>query len=256
VIDRPALRIVIVDDEAPARQRLRDLLDDASGEHPSRVVAEATNGRELLELLPDCPCDLVLLDIRMPGMDGLEAARHLRKLPLTPAVIFTTAYDDYAVKAFELHALDYLLKPIRGRRLVEALSRVPVLRPPAAEVLRDIAPAPRTHIGVPERGRLTLVPVADVLFLRAELKYVSIRTAQREFLLEESLSRLEQEFAERFVRIHRSCLVARSRITGFERVAGEGQDAHWVALLEGCDERLPVSRRQGHVIREFGRLEP
>lgn len=254
--DRAVLRVVIVDDEPPARQRLRDLLGDAAAEHPSTIVGEASNGRELLDLLPDCPCDLVLLDIRMPGMDGLEAARHLRSLPAPPAVIFTTAYDDYAVKAFELHALDYLMKPIRGRRLAEALSRVPALRPPTAEVLRGIAPAPRTHISVPERGRLTLVPVADILYLRAELKYVSIRTATREHLLEESLSRLEQEFADRFVRIHRSCLVARNRIAGFERVPGEGNDGQWVALLAGCDERLPVSRRQHHIIREFGRHEP
>lgn len=250
------LRIVIVDDEAPARRRLRELLDDAAALHPSRVVGEAGNGRELLDLLADCPCDLVLLDIRMPGMDGLEAARHLRKLPAPPAVIFTTAYDDYAVKAFDLHALDYLLKPIRGRRLVDALSRVPTLRAPTAEILRDIAPAPRTHISVPERGRLTLVPVSDIIYLRAELKYVSIRTAGRELLLEESLARLEQEFGDRFVRIHRSCLVARSRLTGFERLPGEGTDIHWAAVLDGCDERLPVSRRQSHVIREFGRHEP
>ncbi len=249
------LRVVIVDDEPPARQRLRDLLSDAAAEHPSRVVGEASNGRELLDLLPDCPCDLVLLDIRMPGMDGLEAVRHLRSLPAPPAVIFTTAYDDYAVKAFELHALDYLMKPIRGRRLAEALARVPALRAPSVEVLREIAPAPRTHIAVPERGRLTLVPVADILYLRAELKYVSIRTTSREHLLEESLSRLEQEFADRFVRIHRSCLVARNRIAGFERLPEDGNEGHWVALLDGCNERLPVSRRQHHIIREFGRHE-
>lgn len=247
------LRIVIADDEAPARNRLRDLLADAAAEIATVVVGEAANGRALIDLLADCPADVVLLDIRMPGMDGIEAARHLQSLPDAPRIVFTTAYDTYAVQAFELHALDYLMKPIRGRRLVDALMRVRAAPPIPADVLRELAPAPRTHLAVPERGRVTLVPVGDILFLRAELKYVSIRTAERELLLEESLARLETEFAARFVRIHRSCLVARDRITGFERVPGDGQDQHWVALLAGCDEKLPVSRRQAHVVREFGR---
>lgn len=248
------LRIVIADDETPARNRLRDLLADAADEIPTTVVGEAANGRALLDLLAECAADVVLLDIRMPGMDGIEAARHLQSLPDAPRIVFTTAYDTYAVKAFELHALDYLLKPIRGRRLVEALSRARAAPPIAPDVLRELAPAPRTHLAVPERGRLMLVPVADILYLRAELKYVSIRTVAREFLLEESLARLEQEFAARFVRIHRSCIVARDRLTGFERVPGDGQEQHWVAVVAGCDEKLPVSRRQAHVVREFGRL--
>lgn len=246
------LSVVIVDDEAPARNRLKDLLADAAPSVPNRVVGEAASGGELIELLAGRATDLVLLDIRMPGIDGIEAARHLQLLPAPPRIIFTTAYDVYAVKAFELHAVDYLLKPIRLERLVASLARVRALVPPPAEALRQIAQAPRSHIAVPERGRLVLVPVPEILFMRAELKYVTLRTAAGEHLLEESLTRLEQEFGDRFLRIHRACLVARAHLAGFERAAGEeGGEGHWYALLKGSDERLPVSRRQAHVVREF-----
>jgi two-component system response regulator AlgR len=169
-------------------------------------------------------------------------------------VIFTTAYDAYALKAFELHAVDYLLKPIRLRRLHDALTRVRSITPLSLDVLQQLTPEARRHLSVQERGRLVLVPVDKILFMRAELKYVTIRTAEREHLLEESLTRLEQEFHEKFVRIHRSCLVARDHIESFERGGEEGGESGWVVKLRGLDERLPVSRRQQHVMKEFGRL--
>lgn len=247
-----ALRVVVCDDEAPARARLRELLEDCAATLPIELVGEVRNGVELLDLLQERETDLVLLDIRMPGMDGLEAAGHLARLDDPPKVIFATAFDAHAVKAFELHAVDYLLKPIRLRRLFEALTRARALTPLRLDVLRDLAPEPRTHLSVHERGRVVLVPVPEILFLRAELKYVAIRTAAREYLLEESLTRLEQEFAAAFIRIHRNCLVARRHLTGFER-SGEGAEGGWTAVLKGLDERLPVSRRQAHVVREFGR---
>jgi len=247
-----SLRVVITDDEAPARSRLRDLLQDCAATLPIELVGEAANGRELIELLQEREADLVLLDIRMPEMDGLEAAQHLQKLPDPPKIIFTTAFDAYAVKAFELHAVDYLLKPIRLRRLFDAVTRARALTPLRLDVLKDLAPEARTHLSVQERGRVILVPVPDILYLRAELKYVSIRTREREFLLEESLTRLEQEFASRFVRIHRSCLVAKAHLSGFEKAAEDGEGG-WVALLKGVEEKLPVSRRQAHVVREFGK---
>jgi two-component system response regulator AlgR len=246
------LRVAITDDEAPARSRLRDLLEDIHAAIPLEVVGEAQSGRELLDLLTESPADVVLLDIRMPDMDGIEVARHLMKLEEPPYVIFTTAYDDYALKAFELHAIDYLVKPIRLRRLHDALARARSITRLSLDVLQSIAPEPRTHLSVQERGKVTLIPVDEILYLRAELKYVTVRTAQREHLLEESLSRLEQEFAEKFVRVHRNCLVARAHVEGFEKEPGEGE-AKWVVKMRGLDERLPVSRRQQHIVKELGR---
>jgi two-component system, LytTR family, response regulator AlgR len=247
-----ALRVIIVDDEAPARNRIRDLLQDCASSVPIQLAGEAENGLDLMGRIQDTPADVILLDIRMPEMDGIEAAQHLLKLPEPPSIIFTTAYDDYALKAFELHAVDYLVKPIRLRRLHEALVRVRALTPLRLDVLQKVSPEARTHLSVQERGRVILIPIGNILYLRAELKYVTVRTAQGEHLLEESLSRLEEEFGDRFVRIHRSCLVAKDFVAGFEKETGEGE-AHWVVLLRGIDERLPVSRRQQHIVKELGR---
>ncbi|MBI1398148.1 MAG: response regulator [Betaproteobacteria bacterium] len=244
---------MIADDEVPARNRMRELLADCSETLPVEVVGEAGSGQELLDALQQSPADVVFLDIRMPDMDGIETARHLQALATPPRIVFTTAYDTYAVKAFELHAIDYLLKPIRGRRLLDSLERASGALSPRQGGLDDIARAPRTHIAVQERGRVVLVPVKDIRFLRSELKYVTIRTEDREFLVEDSLTRLEQEFAGTFVRIHRSCLVARAYLRGFERQDTTSSDSTWLAVLEGIDEPLPVSRRQAHVIRDFGR---
>jgi two-component system response regulator AlgR len=246
------LRILIVDDELPARRRLRELVADLSDRLALDVVGDAANGRQALELAGTHAPDVVLLDIRMPEMDGLELARHLQKLPRSPAIVFTTAYDAYAIKAFELHAVDYLLKPIRAARLEEALQRARAAKAPAEEALRELRPEARTNLCAQERGRIHLIPVADIVYLKAELKYVTARTAAREFLLEESLTRLEQEFADRYVRIHRNCLVSRDAIRGFERVQDEGE-GHWEVVLDGIDEKLAVSRRQQHVVREFVR---
>jgi two-component system, LytTR family, response regulator AlgR len=248
-----ALKVVIADDETPARSRIRDLLEDCASSFPIELVGEAASGKELLALLETTPADVVLLDIRMPEMDGIEAAQHMLRLPEPPSVIFTTAYDDYALKAFELHAVDYLVKPIRLRRLHDALTRTRAITPLRLDVLKRIAPEPRKHLSVQERGKVMLIAVADIRYLRAELKYVTVRTATREHLVEESLSRLEQEFADQFVRIHRSCLVAKAHVTGFEKDAGEAGEARWAVLLNGLEEKLPVSRRQQHIVKEFGR---
>lgn len=249
-----ALRVIIADDEAPARSRVRDLLEDCAATLALEVVGEAATGRAVVDLLHKTPADVVLLDIRMPEMDGVEAAHHITRLPDPPSIIFTTAYDEYALKAFELHAVDYLVKPIRLRRLHDALMRVRSITPLRLEVLQQLAPEPRRHLSVQERGRIILVPVEKILYMRAELKYVTIRTLEREYLLEESLVRLEQEFRDRFVRIHRSCLVAREHVDSFDRGGDDAGENGWMVKLRGLDERLPVSRRQQHVIKEFGRL--
>ena len=247
------LRIAVTDDEAPARSRLKDLLEDVAEMLPLELLVEAENGRRLLDLMEKQPVDVVLMDIRMPEMDGLETAQHLHKLEEPPHVIFTTAYDDYAISAFELHAIDYLVKPIRLRRLHDALARTRSITRVSLDVLNEVAPDARTHLSAQERGKVFLVPVSDIRYLRAELKYVTIRTADREILLEESLSRLEQEFTERFVRIHRNCLVAKEYIEAFEKEAIDGSDARWVVRVRDVDETLAVSRRQQHIIRQLGK---
>ena len=247
------LKIVVVDDEAPARRRLRELLDDCTGALPLVVVGEAASGREALALLGGTPADLVLTDIHMPDMDGIELARHLLKLPHPPVVIFTTAFHEHALAAFEVNAVDYLVKPVRVQRLLAALQKVPRLRPVMADRISHLPASARRFLSVTERSRVVLVPVDDIVYLKAELKYITIRTPQREYLLEESLTRLETEFGTRFVRVHRNCLVARDAIRGFERhVTAEG-DAHWEVLLRDVAEGLPVSRRQQYIVREIGR---
>jgi two-component system response regulator AlgR len=246
------LRILLVDDEAPARARLRDLLADCAAEVPHEIVGEAGTARDALDIVAASGADLLLLDIRMPEMDGIELAQHLQKLPEPPAIVFTTAYDAYAIRAFEVHAIDYLLKPIRTARLVEALQRVSSARRPSVEALRDMSQRAPAFLSAQERGRIHLIPVDDVIYLKAELKYVTVRTAEREYLIEDALARLDQEYPERFVRVHRNCLVARSAIRGFERKSGDGE-TQWYAMLKGCDEQIAVSRRQHHIVREFGR---
>ena len=238
------LRILLVDDEAPARARLRDVLGDIAAEVPSIVAAEAADGFAALERAQATVLDVALIDIRMPGMDGVELARHLARLPGAPAVIFVTAFDQYAVQAFELAALDYLVKPVRAARLADALRKAR-RRADEAVRLEKSALTIRQNLSCLERGRILLVPVAEILYLKAEQKYVTARTTEREYLLEESLVQLEAEFSECFLRIHRNCLVARGAVTGVERAADAGDaEAHWQVILDGTAERLPVSRRQ------------
>jgi two-component system response regulator AlgR len=243
------LRVFIADDEAPARERLRELLADIAAELPTEVAGEAQNGIEAIERLPTSRAQVLLLDIQMPGMGGLEVARHLAGLGIGPAVVFVTAHDRHAVAAFELNALDYLMKPVRAERLAAALRKAAATGPPARQQLAQAARQPREYLSVVERNRIVLVPVREIVFLRAELKYVTLRTRSAEHLIEDSLVALEEEFAERFVRVHRNCLVARAAVRGFERAAGAGEEPRWNVVLEGIAERLPVSRRQWAAVR-------
>ena len=243
------LRVFIADDEAPARERLRELLADIAAELPTEVAGEAQNGLETVERLPTSGAHVLLLDIQMPGMGGLEVARHLAGLPAAPAVVFITAHDRHAVEAFELNALDYLMKPVRTSRLVAALRKAAAAGPPPKQHLAHAARQPREYLSVVERNRIVLVPLREIVFLRAELKYVTLRTRSAEHLIEEPLVGLEAEFAEHFVRVHRNCLVARAAVRGVERAAGGEEEPHWNVVLDGVAERLPVSRRQWAVVR-------
>jgi len=260
-------RIFIVDDEAPARNRMITLLGDIAAECPHALVGSAEHAQSALDGIAQLAPDIVLLDVQMPGMSGIELAGHLAKLPGgAPAVIFVTAYDEFAVKAFEVHALDYLMKPVRSARLAEAIRRAAALRDSARQAGLAAAAAglqgQRRHFTVQERDRLLLVPVAEVLYLKAELKYTTVRTAAHEYLIEESLTSLEQEFGALFVRVHRNALVARHAIAGVEKgshqVDGEGDGADkgqdsWQVIVRGIDDRLPVSRRQWPTVRALVR---
>jgi len=241
-MDTP-LKIFIVDDEAPARARLRSVLEDCAETLPNVLVGEAGNGAAALAALTEHTVDVVLLDIRMPGMDGIEVARKLSGFPHPPAVIFVTAYDAHAVSAFEVQARDYLLKPVRKGRLIEALRRI---RP--TDGLDSAHGA--AHFTVNDRGRVLRVPLEDVLYLRAELKYVTLRTREREYVLDEPLVKLEESYPTELLRIHRSCLINRASLVGFELQKG-GDESQWVAILKDWPEKLPVSRRQLHVVKEF-----
>jgi two-component system response regulator AlgR len=246
------LRVFIADDEAPARARLKELLADIRGEVATRVVGESASGLDVIERLPASAAQVLLLDIQMPGMGGIELARHLCVLENAPAIIFVTAHDRHAVEAFELNALDYLMKPVRAERLAAALKKAAAAGPVLRERLERAAAGAREFFSVTERNRIVLVPVGEVLFLKAELKYVTLRTKAGEHLIEEPLVSIEREFAERFVRVHRNCLVARGAIRGFERGSGTDggeEEPHWNVVLEGAPERLPVSRRQWPVVK-------
>jgi two-component system response regulator AlgR len=261
------LRVLVVDDEPLARRRMAQLLGDCAARMSLEQVGEADSGSRALELAQALAPDAVLTDIAMPGMDGIELARHLQALARPPAVIFVTAFEDHAVRAFELRALDYLLKPVREERLRAALLRVPVplpqspqQAPPLAERLAQAAQSlgrARGHLTIVERGRIQLVPVDEVLVLQADQRYVAVRTAQREYLLEESLTALEAEFGGRFLRIHRNALVARAAIASVERsragrpgTEGEGAEGAWTMQVRGIAEALPISRRQLPLVRE------
>jgi two-component system response regulator AlgR len=261
-------RIFIVDDEAPARARLTTLLSDIALQCPHQLVGQADHAQAALDAIVTTRPDIVLLDVQMPGMTGLELAAHLtRGVTDAPAVIFVTAYDEYAFKAFEVHALDYLLKPVRAARLAEALRRACDLRlrsrssQEAVAAVATALHAKRLHFSVQERGRLLLVPVVDVIYLKAELKYVTLRTKLREYLIEESLLSIEEELGTTFVRVHRNTLVARSAIVGVERgvqsADGEAESDKtqeaWQVILRDMDDRLPISRRQWPTVKALVR---
>jgi two-component system response regulator AlgR len=245
------LGVFVVDDESPARHRIKELLNDCREQISLELIGEASNGQDALEMLSTQHADVVLVDIRMPQMDGIELAQHLNKLEKPPVIIFTTAYDNYAIQAFEQHAIDYLLKPIRLGRLFEALTRARAAVPVQSEILQELMPEARKNLSIQERGKILLIPIEKVLYLRAELKYITVRTAEREYIAEEPLGALEKEFSTRFVRIHRNCLVAKAEIESFEKAGDEGAESHWTVKLKGLEERLPISRRQQHIVKEF-----
>ncbi|MEO8082140.1 MAG: LytTR family DNA-binding domain-containing protein [Caldimonas sp.] len=248
------LRILIVDDEELARLRLRSLVADFT-EPRCAVVGEAGNASQALVWMTTHECDLVLLDVQMPGRDGTQLASELRLKSPAPAVVFVTAHAEHALKAFDLEAIDYLTKPVKRERLQTALHRVAqrlmVAGPPAEPVPDDAGPV----IVVSDRGRIVRVAAADVLYLKAELKYVTLRTAQHTHVLDDSLADLEERLGDRFLRVHRNALVAKRAVRALERrlMAGENDDEGaegWAVCIAPVDEWLSVSRRQVAAVRE------
>jgi two-component system response regulator AlgR len=241
----PPLAVLVADDEGPARERLLRLLAEIPG---TRVVGEAATGREALERAAATAPDVVLLDVRMPDMDGLEAARHMALLERPPAIVFTTAFDQYALAAFESQAIGYLLKPVREDKLAAALATARRLAPPGATAV--VPTARRRHFATRVRERLKLIPVADVFACVADQKYVTLHHRGGEDLIEESLRSIEEEFAEAFVRVHRNALAAVRHIEAVDRDA----DGRYQVRLRGTDLCLEVSRRlTGDLLR---RLKP
>jgi two-component system response regulator AlgR len=237
------MKIMIVDDEALARDRLRSLIDELGGHE---IVAEAANGHKALEALDESGAELVLLDIRMPGMDGMEVARHLLEFNQPPAVIFVTAYDQHALEAFEANAVDYLLKPVRKERLEQALNKAGQLTRAQLEEVQEVQGA-RSHICARARGRVQLIPVEDIIFFMADQKYVTLLYPEGEVLIEEPLKQLEDEFGDCFIRIHRNALVAADQLQGMEK----SSDGGYFALLKDSDKKLEISRRHVPGIRKL-----
>ena len=242
------LKVLIVDDEPPARERLRSLLAEISG---TEIVGEAVNGQQALTRANELAPDVVLLDVRMPGMDGIEVAQHLNALAEPPAVIFTTAFDEYAVNAFDAHAVGYLLKPIRKEKLATALDRAGRLtRPQLQKIAAASNDKRRTHIAARRREGLRLIPTEDIQYFLAEQKYTTVRHVNGEDLIEDSLRSLEEEFENAFVRIHRNALVSVRYLDRIER----NQEGQYFVRLRGCDAPLQVSRRMAGELRERFRI--
>jgi two-component system, LytTR family, response regulator AlgR len=241
-----SLQVLVVDDESLARSRLKTLLGDCASP-PVTVAGEAGNAAQAMDLLRRLPFDAVLLDIHMPGADGLALAQALRALAKPPAVVFVTAHAEHAVAAFELEAVDYLTKPVRLERLQLALQKVERLAQGRAAPQVEAAPE---VLLIQDRGRTERVPLPEVLYFKAELKYITVRTAARSYILDASLSELEERHPGQFLRVHRNALVARRAVRALEKHYDPEEGEGWALRLNGIDELLAVSRRQLSAVRE------
>ncbi len=232
------MKILIVDDEALARERLHDLVNEL---YPAAITIEAANGMEALDKITEHSPEIILLDIRMPGMDGLELANHLLHLEMPPAIVFTTAYQDHALNAFDANAVDYLLKPIRKERLNTAIERATVVSQSKLATLNETEgiTSKRSHLSALVQGNIQLISIDSIYYLKAEQKYVTAAWPGGEILLDESLVSLEAEFIDYFIRIHRNALVAINHIRGLSK-NDEGQQ---VIKLSDMPIELVVSRR-------------
>lgn len=240
------MKLLIVDDEPLARERLMTLVSELV---PDYTLLTAENGLVALELVEKNHPDIILLDIRMPGMDGLETAYHLTQLEKPPAVVFTTAHQDHAIEAFEANAVDYLLKPVKRERLNNAILKAELVnRAKLSNILeKESKGSSRTHLSSTNRGKIELIPIDEISYMKAEQKYISIGWKGRELLIDEALKKLEMEFSDRFLRVHRNALVSKRHIMALEKTNG---DIYQVNVKE-FDQGIAVSRRHLQEVRRY-----
>jgi len=242
------MRVLIVDDEGPARERLHQILQEL-GDY--EVVGKAGDGRQALALAAEERPDVVLLDIRMPGMSGLETAQHLNALDTPPAIVFATAYDEYAIEAFNAQAVGYVLKPVRRARLARALAQASRISRQSLDDVADATDSPqrRTHVCVQHAGELKLIPIDSIAFFQSDQKYTRVADGEREYLIDDSLKQLESEFEDLFVRVHRSALVALAHVEALERSEDDDFEIRLRGNIQPENEPLKVSRRHVAAVR-------
>ncbi|MGI9227655.1 MAG: LytR/AlgR family response regulator transcription factor [Gammaproteobacteria bacterium] len=239
------MKVLIVDDEAPARDRLAHMLSSIDD---VQTAGEATNGIEAVEMVQTSHPDVVLMDIRMPGMDGLEAARHLTEMDEPPAIIFTTAYSEHALEAFDTSAVGYLVKPVRQEKLENSIARARKLtKAQIATLNQETNSTGRSHICARIRGNLELIPVDEILYFQADQKYITVRHLGGEVLIEDALKNLEDEFEGKLIRVHRNALISTHYISGMEK----NQDGRFVVTFREIEDRLEISRRHVAEVRKF-----
>ncbi|WP_409997544.1 LytR/AlgR family response regulator transcription factor [Curvibacter sp. APW13] len=247
-LESMALRVLVVDDESLARSRLCSLLGDCT-DPSAEVVAQAASATEAMDILQHQRVDVVLADIHMPGASGLALAKALRERERSPAVVFVTAHTEHAVEAFDIDAVDYLSKPVRLERLRAALQKVQ--RHQLLNAPDDAADAEAVLV-VQERNRTHRIPLRDILYFKAELKYVTVRTSARSYIWDGALSEVEERFGPGFMRVHRNALVAVQAVTALEKHHGEDADGEgWQLRLRGIDDTVAVSRRQLQAVKEL-----
>lgn len=247
------MHVLIVDDELLARNRLRVLLSDCEDPSAPFLVSEAATAAQALDVLHRTkdhhPVDLIFLDVQMPGQDGLRFAQTLRSLPRPPAVVFVTAHAMYAASAFEVEAVDYLTKPVRLDRLQQAVAKVRRLYALEQKAPTAMSMGSAAALLIRDRGRTERVPLHQVIYLKAEQKYVTVRTATRSYILDNSLTELEGRYPQQFVRIHRNALVTREQMRSLEKHYTEDDGEGWALRMHAVPELLMVSRRQLSAVR-------
>ncbi len=242
------LRALVVDDESLARARMRTLLSDCLSPTVS-VEAEASSAVQALEMLQRQHFDVALVDVKMPGADGLALVKSLQSLDQSPAVIFVTAHSEHAVQAFDLEAVDYLTKPVRLERLQLALKKAERFLQAQTDAQSQVQE--QEVLVIQERGRSERVPLHEVVYFKAELKYVTVRTAQRSYIIEGTLNELEEKFPGQYVRIHRNALIARRALRALKKHYDAEDGEGWAVVLHGVDDLISVSRRQLPMVREL-----
>jgi two-component system response regulator AlgR len=241
------MKYLVIDDEFLARARLRELLLRIE---PGAEIIEAENGQQAIELCEKHHPDYALVDIRMPGISGIELVYHLSALEHSPAVIFTTAYSEYALEAFDANAIDYLLKPVQIDRLKRALHKADPITKLQSDSLKETTR--NMHISINQKGKIRLVAISSICYAKAENKYILVKTDKDEYLMNDTLNNLERELGGKFIRVHRNAVISIDHLKGLER----NDDGQWCVFFHGIDDKVEISRRQTPVIRGWLKNRP